>query len=90
MTVIKPRPPSWIISRITAWPKRDQVVAVSTVTSPVTQVAEVAVKKALNSPALSPDRVAMGRLSSRVPTRMMTAKELATSLVALSRRSRIK
>ena len=87
---MKPNPPSWIMRRITAWPKKDQVVAVSTVTSPVTQVAEVAVKKALKSPALSPLRAAMGRDSRRVPTKMITAKEPATNRVALRLRKRIK
>ena len=89
MTVIKPRPPNWMRSKITACPKKDHVWQVSTMTSPVTQVAEVAVNNAVKSPTLSPLRVEMGRLSSSVPSRMMPPKERATSRVALNRRDRI-
>ena len=40
-----PSPPDWIRTRITAWPKLLQYVGVSTTIRPVTQIAEVAVKK---------------------------------------------
>ena len=40
---MKPRPPTWISSRITIWPKADQPVAVSRSTRPVTQEEETAV-----------------------------------------------
>ena len=46
MTVINPRPPSWIIARMTTCPNRVQCAQVSTRIRPVTQDAEVAVKRA--------------------------------------------
>ena len=45
VTNITPRPPSWISISITNCPKKDQCVAVSTTTSPVTHIEEVAVKR---------------------------------------------
>lgn len=45
-TVISPRPPSLIAIMITVRPKVDQWVPVSTVYSPVTQIAETAVNSA--------------------------------------------
>ena len=45
-TVTTPIPPIWIRVRITSCPKSVQPVAVSRTISPVTQVAEVAVKNA--------------------------------------------
>ena len=69
--VTTPSPPIWMSSKITACPKGDQKVAVSCKISPVTQVAEVAVNRAVSSPALRPLAVAKGRQSSSVPARMM-------------------
>ena len=68
----------------------DQVRAVSVTTRPVTQVAEVAVKRALKRPWLSPDRAEMGSASSRAPTNMTTPKDRATSRVEFRLRERIK
>src|SRR5690625_5516040 len=45
-TVSTPSPPTFIASMITVSPKGDQCTAVSTVTSPVTQIAETAVNRA--------------------------------------------
>jgi|GEM_PF-5014676 len=45
--VMKPSPPTWISSRMIAWPNGLQKVLVSTTTRPVTQTAEVAVKRAV-------------------------------------------
>ena len=45
-SVIMPRPPTAAPAIMTAWPKGDQAVAVSTVVSPVTQTAEVVVNRA--------------------------------------------
>ena len=52
--VMKPRPPSWMSRRITAWPKPVQYVAVSTRTRPVTQEALTAVKSAVTKPVAFP------------------------------------
>ena len=90
ITVIKPRPPSWIISRMTSCPNRDHWTQVSTRIRPVTQVEEVAVKRAVKKPALCPSREAMGRVSSSAPTRIMMAKDAATMRVALRLRFRMK
>ncbi len=42
-TAMYPSPPIWMSPRMTSSPNNDQVVAVSTTTSPVTHTAEVAV-----------------------------------------------
>ena len=82
MRVIKPRPPSWIIIMMMICPKRLHWTQVSTVMSPVTQVAEVAVNSASKKPTLIPLREAMGRVSSSAPSRMMHPKDAATLITA--------
>ena len=52
--VMKPRPPSWMSTRITTCPKPDQYVAVSTSTRPVTHDALTEVKSAVTRPVASP------------------------------------
>ena len=89
ITVIKPRPPSWIMARITPWPNQDHCVQVSTRIRPVTQVAEVAVNSPVKNPALSPPREAMGRVSSSAPARIIIPKEAATIRVAFRLRRRM-
>ena len=59
---------------MTILPKRFQVVAVSTTTRPVTQTADVEVKKAFKNPTLLPDFVARGVVKSRAPI-IITAKK---------------
>nr|WP_257908165.1 hypothetical protein [Janibacter limosus] len=68
-----PRPPTRIIPRMTSSPKVDQWPPVSTVTSPVTQVAEVAVKSAVSGSVASRDCEAKGVISTSVPSRMVLA-----------------
>ena len=46
ISVTTPSPPIWISTRITAWPKVLQAVAVGSVTSPVTQAEVAAVNSA--------------------------------------------
>ena len=72
--VIKPRPPIWIITRMTHWPKSDQWVKVSTVTRPVTHVALVAVKSASRKVVVWPSFAEKGIKRSSVPTVMMIKK----------------
>lgn len=60
--------------RITACPKMLQAWAVVTVTSPVTQVADVAVKSASMYGSLSPVAELMGRLSKTLPIRIVIRK----------------
>ena len=60
--------------RITAWPKPDQYSAVSWTTSPVTQVAEVAVNRQVSQGVNCPSRAEIGRWSRKVPSRMMAPK----------------
>ncbi|GAB5616410.1 hypothetical protein JCM31739_12350 [Faecalimonas canis] len=50
-SVINPIPPTCIRPRMTACPKKDQCVYVSTLINPVTQVAEVAVKNPVKKSA---------------------------------------
>ena len=52
MTVMKPSPPNWIITRMTVCPNRLHWSQVSATMRPVTQEAEVAVNRLANSPAL--------------------------------------
>ena len=68
--VTTPMPPTWISRRITPCPKGDQNSAVSWITRPVTQVAEVAVNSASRKGTRSPDWVATGRLSRQAPIRI--------------------
>lgn len=60
MTVINPRPPSWIIARMTTCPNRVQCAQVSTRIRPVTQDAEVAVKRQVRR-SVAPSRLATGK-----------------------------
>ena len=53
--------------RMTKCPKEEKSFPVSKTINPVTQVAEVAVKRALIKPILFPVLEATGRLSSIVP-----------------------
>ena len=87
---MKPRPPNWIMVRMTARPNSVHWVHVSTRIRPVTQVEEVAVNSPVKNPALCPSREAMGRVSSSAPIRIIAAKEPATIRVALRLRLRIK
>ena len=67
---------------MTSCPKKVQLMPVSTGIRPVTQVAEVAVKRLFKKPALSPLFEAKGSMSKSVPSRMMAAKPPATIRVA--------
>ncbi len=67
-----PKPPSWMSARITTCPKGLQWLAVSSTTSPVTQVALVAVKRASMNLVPCPSAEAIGSMSSPVPTLMRT------------------
>ena len=62
-----PSPPSWIIARITHSPNEDQWVGVSTTTSPVTQMADVAVNTASEKVAPPSLSVAKGSINNAVP-----------------------
>ena len=66
--VTNPRPPTCISSAITICPKIDQCAHVSTTTSPVTHVAEVAVKRQSKIGVNFPDFDDAGRQSKIVPT----------------------
>ena len=88
--VMKPRPPSWIITMMTIWPNRLQWTAVSTMISPVTQVEEVAVKRQVRKSVHVPLLEEMGSISSSAPVRMITAKEMTTKRVELKLLRRIR
>ena len=68
--VTTPIPPICIISKIINCPKPDQYVAVSCTASPVTQVAEVAVKMASKKEAPFPSLVAKGSISIKLPAKI--------------------
>ena len=72
--VIKPRPPIWMSTSTTTWPKKDQWVPVSTITRPVTHEALVDVKRAGIKPVTSPDAEETGSIKSNVPI-IMTRKK---------------
>src|SRR5687767_7061862 len=69
-----PTPPNWIIPRIAAWPNVDQYEPVSTTTRPVTQTAEVAVKRATLNGGDEPLAVETGSIRSKVPSAITPAK----------------
>ena len=81
---MNPSPPISIISRITACPKLLHWVQVSVSTSPVTQVADVAVNRDTSGPAERPLREAAGRFSSAAPARMIPRNVNAVSLLILN------
>jgi len=64
---------------ITNCPKVEKLFPVSSTINPVTQVAEVAVKKALIKPMLFPVPEAAGRLRSIVPTAIAERKPNANT-----------
>ena len=67
-----PRPPTWIKTRMTSCPKVLRALPVSTTTSPVTQLADTAVKSAstnLRRPIVD----AAGSISSTVPREISVA-----------------
>ena len=68
-----PRPPVWMRNRITSLPN-PLYSAVSTVMSPVTHTAEVAVKNASMNPSLPGPFHAAGRKRRIVPTAISTIK----------------
>ena len=78
---IKPRPPISIRLMMTVCPKPLHCVHVSKSTSPVTQVAEVAVKSAGRKPQLIPLREETGKVSSNAPSKMIPAKTNAIVFV---------
>ena len=77
--VMKPRPPIWISTSTTNWPKKDQCVPVSTMTRPVTQLALVAVKSEGMKPVASPPAEDTGSISSSVPA--MTTRKKPRAMV---------
>ena len=72
--VTMPIPPTWIRHRMTICPNSVQYWAVSCKTRPVTQEAEVAVKRAVSKSAPLPSLVAKGSISSSVPSNIMAKK----------------
>lgn len=77
--VIKPRPPIWIRQIITICPKIVQFVKVSNGTSPVMQVAEVAVNRASIYEA-PPVFELIGKLNKTEPISISKANPQATIL----------
>ena len=82
VSVTSPRPPIWISASSTNCPKAENWVQVSRTTSPVTQVALVAVNMASSTPR-RPLRLEIGRVSSSVPAAITTKKLTQMIWVAL-------
>ena len=72
--VMIPSPPICISTKITICPKTLQVVAVGSVTRPVTQVAVVAVNRASMYETLSPFLALIGSDNNALPTNMAIKK----------------
>ena len=75
--VMKPRPPVWISTSSTTWPKVEYTVPVSRTTSPVTHTAEVEVNSASNQPTRPGSAHAAGSDKSALPMRISAAKPAA-------------
>ncbi len=73
-----PNPPTWISARMTAWPNPVQYTGVSTMISPVTHTADVAVNRASTMLAPPGPVRAIGSSSSSVPTATATANPATT------------
>jgi hypothetical protein len=87
-TVMMPKPPSWISTRMTASPKPVQYTGVSTTINPVTQVADVAVKNAVSSPAPPGPLAETGSSSSAVPMPIAAANPTTTNWAGWRSRKR--
>ena len=72
--VMKPSPPSWMSTRMVTCPSGFQYVPVSRTTRPVTQTAEVAVKRASTRGVHCPETDARGDIRMSVPMAMSRAK----------------
>ena len=77
--LMMPRPPSWMSTMMTAWPKGVQYVPVSSNTSPVRETAKVAVKSAGRNGVHCGTLAEIGSIKSTVPTRMSRIKPAAVS-----------
>ena len=73
---------------MTTCPNKVNCVSVSTTIRPVTQVADVAVNRAVMGPQLTPDRDEMGSINNSAPIRMTPANDKAMTLVELTTRLR--
>jgi hypothetical protein len=73
--VMMPRPPVWIKIRMTSCPNELKTFPVSTTTRPVTQVADVDVKRASTNPRLC-GLVAEGNMSRVVPIEIRMANPM--------------
>ena len=79
--LMKPSPPICISVSMTIWPNRLQCVAVSTVTSPVTQVALTAVKAASSGGVKVRETDEMGSIKSSAPSSIIMRKPIAITPV---------
>ena len=86
-SVMMPRPPICDSRMITSSPNSDQCRSVSTMVSPVRLTAEVAVNRAVIHPVGSPDAVAIGSESRRVPSRAAAPNPVAMTWVGFWNRS---
>ena len=85
--VMRPNPPIWIRMSKTICPKREKWCPVSTTMSPVTQVAEVAVKRAFSTEVFPPGAVDRGKRRNKVPIAMIV-KKVATTVKGGERREK--
>ena len=77
MTDINPRPPVSISSRITNCPKKEYVDQTSTTDNPVTQTADVDVKRDVINPIDPGALVDMGSIKATVPSIIIIKKAIA-------------
>lgn len=78
--VIVPRPPICIKEIITTFPKADQVSWVFKVVSPVTAVAELAVKSASTKLTPSPFFVEIGKVRRTAPNKITKTKDIPNNI----------
>ena len=86
--VIIPRPPSWIKIKIMLLPKKVKPSGVLRTISPVTQVADVAVKRAFTRERGEPSGVEAGSISRKVPASIAMIKpkmRAAAGLLAIEK-----
>lgn len=83
ITVITPNPPICIKHNITIFPNKLHVEKIGNVTSPVTQVADVAVNKASIYGTDSPVAELIGNFNNKLPKRITIIKPSKIYLVVL-------
>ena len=80
--IMYPKPPIWIKTSNTNWPKREKKLPVSTTIRPVPVIAEVEVKRASTKEMFSLPDIEIGFINKNVPSKIKSTKpKISTCIV---------